>query len=211
MDPPDFFDVSCQWAEGAPTLIEDWGKVCLLYGRWGTFKPEKWGTLKPGRTPMGFDGENVGDNIIVDWSTNYDFLGQHVSTNTLSKEEYFSKVLPSIEMLKTALNSIENCLIALSNHEIDETTFLAETETDRARISDIYFEITELAFAPFECREMDTKLESFAAYLHNIWLFYSDDGRVKWNEQSRLEQSLQQKSYARQTLEQLEYELSKVR
>ncbi len=30
--------------------------------------------------PMGFDGENVGDNIIVDWSTNYDFLGEHVST-----------------------------------------------------------------------------------------------------------------------------------
>jgi hypothetical protein len=167
--------------------------------------------LGPEFQPMGIDGENVGDNIIVDWSTNYDLFGKHVSTNTLSKEEYFSEVLPRIDELKTALNSIENRLLALSNHEIDETKFLTATQADRARINDIYFEITGLAFAPFECRDMDTKLESFVAYLHNIWLFYSDDGRTKWDEQNRLEQSLQNRSYARQALGHLEYELSKVR
>ena len=168
-------------------------------------------TLEPEFRPMEFDSENVGDNIIVNWSANYDFLGQHVSTNTLLKEEYFSEVLRRIEELKTALNSIENHLLALSNREIDESAFRCATEADRVRINDIYFEITEFPLAPFECRDMDTKLESFVAYLHNIWLFYSDECRTKWNEQSRLEQSLQQRSYARQTLEHLEYELSKVR
>lgn len=167
--------------------------------------------LEPEFRPIGFDGENVGDNIIVDWSAHYDFLGEHVATNTLSKEDYFSQVLPRIETLKTALTSIEDRLLALSNGEIDEPTFLAATEAERARINEIYFEITDLAFAPFECRDMDSKLESFVGFLHNIWLFYSDDGRANWDEQSRFEQSLQQRSYARQALEHLEYELSKVR
>ena len=167
--------------------------------------------LEPEFRPMGFDGENVGDNIIVDWSTNYDFLADHVSTNTLSKEDYFSEVLHRIEELKTSLTSIEGRLLALSNGEIDEPKFLAATETERKRINVIYFEITGLAFAPFECRDIESKLDSFVAFLHNIWLFYSDDGRAKWNEQNRLEQSLQQRSYARETLQHLEYEMSKVR
>ncbi|QDU15000.1 hypothetical protein CA11_28130 [Gimesia maris] len=161
--------------------------------------------------PMGFDGENIGDNIIVDWCDNYVFVAEHVLTNTLTKEAYFSEVLPRIDELKTVLSTIESNLLILDNGDLQETGFLAATEAERSRINEIYFEITDLPFAPFECREMDTKLESFVAFLHNIWLFFSDDGRTKWDEQSRLEQSLQQRSYARETLQHLEYELSKVR
>lgn len=167
--------------------------------------------LEPEFRPVGFDGENVGDNIIVDWSTNYDFFAEHVSRNTLSKEDYFSEVLPRIEELKAALTLIERQLITLSNRSIDEPVFLASTDGERARINKIYFEIMELPFAPFECRDIDAKIESFVAYLHNIWLLYSDDGLTKWDERSRLQQSLQQRSYARETLQHLEYELSKAR
>ncbi|MFH2000513.1 MAG: hypothetical protein ABIK28_12580 [Planctomycetota bacterium] len=46
----DCCDVSCHWAKGSLILIKDWGTVCMLSGRWGTFMPEKWGTLKPGRS-----------------------------------------------------------------------------------------------------------------------------------------------------------------
>ncbi|QDU80755.1 hypothetical protein Pla110_24880 [Polystyrenella longa] len=168
-------------------------------------------SLAPEFRPMGFDGENVGDNIIVDWSDKYDFLTEHVSTHTLSKEAYFSEVLPRIYELKSALTTIEANLLALANSDSQETDFLAATEAERSRINEIYFEITDLPYAPFECRDMDTKLESFVAFLHNIWLFYSDEGRTSWDEQSRLEQSLQQRSYACETLRHLEYELSKAR
>lgn len=168
-------------------------------------------TLEPKFRPNGFKGENVGDNIIIEWSTHYDFLADNVSTNTLSKEAYFSKVLPRIEKLKEALASIERYLHNLANQEIDEDAFLVATDNERALINEIYFEISDLPFAPFECRDMDSKLESFVAYLHNIWLFYSDNGRVKWDERSRLRQSLRQSSNAREALQHLEYELSKVR
>jgi len=54
--------------------------------------------------------------------------------------------------------------------------------------------------------EMDEKLQSFVAYLHNIWLFYSENGRTKWDAKTRLEQSLQQRSYARETLQHFEHD-----
>jgi len=161
--------------------------------------------------PMGFDGENVGDNIIVEWSATYDFLSKHVSTYTLSKEDYFTQVLPHIGELKASLIIIENSLAALSKAEINEAEFLTLTENHRRQIDIIYSMITDLPFAPFECRDMDSKLESFASFLHNVWLYYSENGQSTWDENTRLGQSLQQLSYAREAMQHLEYELSKIR
>lgn len=161
--------------------------------------------------PMGFDGENVGDNIIVDWSTNYNALAEHVSSRTLSKEDYFSRVLPLVAELKESLTVIQRAALALSEKQTDEASFLAVTESSRERINEIYTDLTGLSFAPFECRDMDVKLQSFAAYLHNVWLFYSRDGSKTWDADSRLHQSLQQLAHAREGLGHLEYELSKVR
>lgn len=160
--------------------------------------------------PISLDGENVGDNIIVKWSTNYNLFAQHVSTNTMSKEDYFSSVLPLMDELKSLFSEIEDGLKALSKNNIDEHDFLAATETARARVDEIYDEKSALPFAPFECRDMDNKLEEFVAFLHNVWLFYSKDGRTKWDAKSRLVQSLQQTSYAKEALQHLEYELSKI-
>jgi len=167
--------------------------------------------LRPEFRPMSFDGENIGNNVIVDWSVNYDAIGQHVSKNILSKEKYFSKVLPKIDESKVLLNKIEKYLTALSCDEINEAEFLSATLISRSRINDIYFEINSLGYAPFECHDMDMKFESFISYLHNIWLLFSDNGLAKWDEKSRLTQSLQQKLYAQDALRYLEYELSKVR
>ncbi len=161
--------------------------------------------------PMGFDGENVGDNIIVEWSANYDFIAKHVSTYTLSKEDYFAEVLPHIRELKESLTVFENSLVALSKIEIDEAEFLSLTEIQRKQIDIIYSAITDLPFAPFECRDMDSKLGSFVSFLHNIWLYYSDNGQSTWDKKTRLDQSLQQLSYAREAMQHLEYELSKIR
>ena len=166
-------------------------------------------SLPTGSRPIGFDGENVGDNIIVDWSTHYNLLGEHVSTNTLSKEDYLDRALPLIEELKTLSVTVDNGLRDLAENKVDEKAFLVSTETLRTRIDQIYAEISEMPFAPFECRDIDAKLECFIASLHNVWLFYSEDGRTKWNSENRLQLSLLQVSDARQTLEHLEYELSK--
>ncbi|MFH2064742.1 MAG: DUF4365 domain-containing protein [Pseudomonadota bacterium] len=167
--------------------------------------------LEENYRPIDFDGENVGDNIIVDWSKDYNFLAIHVSNNTLTKEDYFTEVLPHIEELKTSLSVIEKGLVALSRTEIDESLFLASSNKWLQRINIIYSSINGLPYAPFECRDMDAKLESFISFLHNVWLFYSDTGRSKWDKKSRLKQSLQQLSYAREALYHLEYELSKIR
>lgn len=161
--------------------------------------------------PLSFAGQNVGDNIIVEWSPNYDFLAAHVSTNTLSKEDYLSKIGPLLDELKMALTSVEPQLLALHKSKISEENFLKSSLASRNRIDEIYSELTDLPFAPYECRDMDEKFQSFAASLHNIHVFYSEKGLSTWDAKSRLQQSSQQVSDARISLQHLEYEMSKVR
>lgn len=161
--------------------------------------------------PMSFDGENVGDNVIVEWSSNYRFLADHAASNRMTKEDYLSQVFPLIEELETLLMNVEKLLLALSQGEIAETDFLSASEQSRSRINDIYFHITGMALAPFECHEMDTQLESFVASMDNIVLFFSEKGLQTWDERSRLEQALQHRSYARESLGNLKHEIKKIR
>lgn len=161
--------------------------------------------------PTGFDGENIGDNIIVEWSSNYKSLAHHAASHTMIKEDYFSQVLPLIEQLKDLLSKIEEPLLALSKGEIADQYFLSVTEQPLRRINEIYIQITGMALAPFECHEVDRQLESFIAHLDNIVLFFSEKGLQSWDERSRLEQALQNRSHARETLRNLEYEIKKIR
>ena len=50
--------------------------------------------------PFKLEGENVGDNIIVDWDSNYEFVSQLYAEEAVTKEEYLSRVLPLFHEIK---------------------------------------------------------------------------------------------------------------
>ncbi|MFN3160037.1 MAG: DUF4365 domain-containing protein [Rubinisphaera brasiliensis] len=161
--------------------------------------------------PLPMIGENIGNDIIVDWSGNYSFLAQHTSTNSLTKEDYLYAVIPLIDELKRLLDRIGGQLLYLKNGDITEDSFLTATDADREHTNDIYMAISAMSVAPFECKDMDDRLECFIACMDNIALHYSEKGRDTWSAPNRLELALQQRSYAIANLEALEYELKKVR
>ena len=160
--------------------------------------------------PMKFDGENVGDNIIVDWNADYLSRAEYVSHNTMTKEDYLTKALPFINELESLLILIEEHLLALSNNKIDEPYFIAITSATRAQIIRIDSEISNMPYAPFECHDMDNKLNSLSMSLQCLSWLYSDKDLTIMNEASRLEQALNLMECARETLQQLKYEQSKV-
>lgn len=161
--------------------------------------------------PLGFDGENVGDDIIVDWSATNDLVAKQVSRNRLSKEEYFARVMPIIEELKSLLGHLEACLVALDRGGIDKGRFRENSAKARSRAGKLYSEVSRLPVAPFECRDLDKKLGIGSGHLDNIEIYYADRNRMKWEEGVRLLQSLSEASNAREAPDHLEYELAKIR
>ena len=161
--------------------------------------------------PLGLDGENVGDGIIVEWNSQYDFSAKHVTDNTLSKEAYFSATAPLILKLEAALNTLDEALRLLDSKKIGEQHFVVVTENCRREIDDSCRAIFALNFAPFECHDANQRLHEFAACLHNIYIFYSEKGRSTWSTDARARQSNLQLTAARKKSRELSYEIEKIR
>lgn len=161
--------------------------------------------------PLPMTGENIGHDIIVDWNDNYRFLAKYTSTNYLSKESYLNFVIPRIGELKRLLEHIGGWLLCLKNGETTEYSFLKATEVDLQGAARIYKEVSAMSLAPYECKDVNERLDCLTACMDNIALYYSQDGREKWNAPRRLKLALQQQSRAIEDLAALEYELRKIR
>ena len=161
--------------------------------------------------PIQFTGENVGDNVIVEWNPNHLALAELTMASLVTKEDYLSRVLPLIQELESLLDAVEKGLRSLSSGELSESAFLSGSERTRSRIGEVAGDIEHLPMSPFECREMDLKLREIAAFLDNIRILYSATGMETWRQSSRLNQSLSQATDARRSLDHLKYETEKIR
>lgn len=167
-------------------------------------------SLEPRHRPIGFNGEHVGDGIVVDWNTIYLSNAQHVSANTLTKEGYLRTALPTIDALEKALISIDRALGATTSASDDDSVFAAATETSRKIIDEAYTRICALTFAPFECNEAHQKLHELLATLHNIHIFYDPTGTSLWSAKVRILQTAQAIVKAKKLLNHLRYEIGKI-
>ena len=161
--------------------------------------------------PSELKGENVGDNIIAEWHSNYFPLKELGASFVVTKVEYFSRIIPLVRKLESLLTMMETRLLSLSRNELREEAFLQDSENTRSRIRGIYDEIGNLPDAPFECKDVDHKLLEVAACSDNIVTLFSVKGMQTWNKRSRLQQSLEYVSDSRRALEHLKYEMEKIR
>ncbi len=160
--------------------------------------------------PFKLEGENVGDNIIVDWDSNYEFVSQLYAEEAASKEEYLSRVLPLFPELKTQFATIPKQLDQLSGSRISENLFLSSTQRARECIDRINSQVSLLPPSPYECSDLDQAFHHVVALVSNIALHYSETGQEKWSKNIRRIESIRKAGYAQQALQRLEFELDKV-
>ena len=160
--------------------------------------------------PSKFIGENVGDDIIVDWDSNYEFFSQRYAKDSVTKEEYFSRVLPLFHEIKEQLAIMRQKLDQLSRSEISEEMFLSSTRIARGCIDKIDSQVSLLPPAPYECSDLDQAFHPLVANVSNIALYYLDTGQKQWNADVRRIESKRQAGYADQALRRFEFELDKV-
>ena len=160
--------------------------------------------------PSRFKGENVGDNILVEWDSHNVSLSQYLAKQAATKEEYLSLVYPLLQELKERFATVRKMLKQLSCSEITESKFLSKTYRAREHINNIDLQIGRLPIAPFECIDMDDVLKSSVSFVSNIALIYSEDDLERRNTHQRLFLSRNQAKYAEEFLQKLAYEIDKV-
>ena len=162
--------------------------------------------------PLIHRGENIGDDIIVDWNLMHTELAHFVSPNTSTKGEYLSTVPKLVEELSSLLTNIEAQLSAVSRGSTSEESFLTKTERARARIVEIENEVFDMPLAPFECNQVDQVFKMLLASCGTIALFCSELGRETWKDTNqRVQLVTKQLEAARESLGRVESEISRIR
>ncbi len=162
--------------------------------------------------PSSFEGENIGDDIIVDWNTNYHEWSNFYSEGTASKEKYLSITLPIFESLVIIFGKIVELLTKYKANEIDEEKFILLTKEDLKQIYAFYRESIDLPFsAPFECREVEDNFQAFVALLDDIRLFYDESSRNNRSKEDKLYLSIERCQDALEKMNNFKYELSKIK
>ena len=136
--------------------------------------------------PLEFNGENVGDGIVVEWNSNYDLLAGMFSQDKTTKEEYLGAASPLIERLDVLVNYFQTERKVLRATQVKEETVLARSHDPLREVAGIYGQVNDLPGAPYECNEVDELLLQVAGIAANIHVFYSPEHSATWNEASRL-------------------------
>lgn len=161
--------------------------------------------------PITFEGENIGGLITVDWSSHYYELAQIIASKKLTKEEYFRIVLPLIDELEGLIQKFKSLLDELEQNQISENDFVINSRHIRARIHKIYMDVSDMNLSPFECNDVDNKFQELVTLTDSMIMYYDGNYFSVKDKKWRIDQVLYYFSLAQYEMDNLSYEISKVR
>lgn len=161
--------------------------------------------------PMPIAGDDVGDNVVVQWNDIYDTLTKAYAENEVPKGEFLSVALPVTKELKTLFEFVKTHLMNLSRREITEKEFLNITDRAMIRIREIDEEIMDLPTAPFECQDLEGVIDEVGTFVGNIALHYSERDMQMRDETNRLQNAMLQVQSATEAFKRFEFEVNKIR
>lgn len=168
-------------------------------------------SLPQAARPTALKGENVGDGLIVDWISYYADVARISAESKATKEEFLAAAVPLIELLDDLIQHFRKALNSLQKSQMTKAEFLERSQGHLRKAREAYSEVGDLPGAPYECSEVDNLLQQIAASVDNIPLLYSPKSSAKWTDASRLFQAIQQVEDVSNTMQDLKYELRKVR
>jgi len=167
--------------------------------------------LEPESRPLGIDGSNIGENIVIDWSTNYKLLADNYKQKTLNKENYLEISLHLIEQTKQLAKDIKKIIIYYDKKKVSNRQFTEKMVDFESQLTEIYQKSMNIGESPLECKDFAHKFSCVMSSAHNIVLPFSERGLKIWEETTRnllMRQAIEKYEHE---LIRLEYELEKIR
>jgi len=161
--------------------------------------------------PMSNDGEEITDELKIDWNDGYLAYSRFNSQNTISKEEYLFSITRIIDSLTPFILETKELL---ANYDTDLISYeILESHCSSAfkATSILHDSANELGLSPYECKDINAKFQTILCYAHNIYLFHSGAGKSKdFPEDQKIYNIRSQIGYYLETLPDFEFELKKV-
>lgn len=135
--------------------------------------------------PIRIQGEDIGDNIIVDWNNNHKQISIFYHENILTKEEYLDQlrliITPAIKTIDKAMGYTKKYEALKINH----SKYLENMKRLEQELTKLYLKATDIGLPPIECKELSDSFQNAMATGHNIVLPFSDNGLKTWPQKNR--------------------------
>lgn len=160
--------------------------------------------------PTMFEGENVGDGIIVEWNSDYETIAQLYLERTLTKEEYLATVVPVVDELSDLFEKFSEPFRAYRDNEFLEEDFVLKAGQILGRFHEISDTLIDMSHAPYECAQVELVLQSLVCNISNLCMYFAPEGLIHWERRPRRYLTGAQWDLAIEGLRNIKYELSKI-
>jgi len=135
--------------------------------------------------PLKMDGMAVGQDLVIDWSEDYQGLAKWHGSVTLSKEDYLRQVDEILGPIMENTDKAIRLAKAYDDAEIDSPTYLIGMKKLQRTINELYMKGIDIGGSPLECKEFNQTFHSLIAFADNIVLPFSERGLETWAEKNR--------------------------
>lgn len=129
--------------------------------------------------------DSIGE-IKIEWNDKYEELSEFYDEYSTTKDKY----LAQHDNLLRKNQVVVKPLIDAFNKELGQksrfNSVISYVENHENEINDIYNNANGMPFAPLDCKELDKLTQSYFAYSHNLFLYYSKKGLDTWKEKNRI-------------------------
>jgi hypothetical protein len=161
-------------------------------------------------SPIKLEGENIDDEIVVEWNKSYRELANILDSHKLTKEAYLDTMNCILATVKPIIYKAIQFTESFRKEQLIEANYLdcmsqLESEVDR-----LYSQSIHIGSAPTECSDLSQRFQSVMSIAHNIILPFSEKGLETWQGIHRdylVAQAI--KDYQKELLR-VEFELEKI-
>ncbi|MCD6463081.1 MAG: hypothetical protein J7L52_05255 [Thermotogae bacterium] len=142
-------------------------------------------SLPESMRPFKLNGnERMGD-IEIHWNDDYKLCKNLFEEYSGTKEEVLEAINPILsEMLKFADQAID-CFKRYRQGEISENEFIQKMQKMKPKVGELYSQSGNIPSPPPDCGDYDQACQDIFAIIHNMFLYYSEEGLKRWPKQYR--------------------------
>ena len=137
--------------------------------------------LSPEFSPIQLDGEIIDGDIVVKWNENCQERSRISRLHELPKEKFLDLMIKVANPIIEIVTQIENVINQYKSGEIDQARYMTLMSNFESKVTELYFEATDIGSAPIECRDLSQQFQNLAAMAHNLVLPFSDCGLKTWD------------------------------
>lgn len=167
-------------------------------------------TLGPEFAPLKLIGNDVVDQIVIDWNDEYLQKAKTYQALTIKKEKYLDEMDSILKRTKEVVAKAIELTEKQETGQLAYDDYVSHMNIIEPTLTKLYFASGDIGLPPVECKDLDQAFQGMMAFAHNIVLPFSQRGLATWPEKNRkylVREAI--KGYKRD-FERLKFELDKV-